>query len=199
MPPKPIDGRHRTPHAAAAEALPLASRVPGVAWGLLVLGCGILLTLWLYRVQARQWHAARRDAVVAEAEKGIVQMRAKLRSAELLVRSLQTMFLVAGEMDEYQFARAYANLDPRREFPSLLAVAYSVRVHGHDGDHFPTTLVAPLEGNRRLLGLNVVDQPPNMKALAELKTRVRVHFSGSVLKGAEVARCIKTGSLSIFC
>lgn len=167
VPPKPIDERHRTPHAAAPEALPLASRVPGVAWGLLVVGCGILLTLWLYRVQARQWQAARHDAVVAEAEKGLVQLRAKLRSAELLVRSLQTMFLVAGDMDEHQFARAYANLDPRREFPSLLAVAYSVRVHGHDGDHFPTTLVAPLDGNRKLLGLDVVDQPANMKALAE--------------------------------
>ncbi|SEI37902.1 bifunctional diguanylate cyclase/phosphodiesterase [Frateuria terrea] len=165
MPPQPIERRERTPQVDDAGALSLTSRVPGVLWGLLAVGCGLLLTFWLYRIQARQWQAAQRDAVVAEAEKGLVQLRAKLRSAEQLLRSLQTMFLVSGTMDAPQFARMYANLDPRREFPSLLAVAYAVREHRPDGDHFPTTLVAPLDGNRNLLGLDVVGQPANMKAL----------------------------------
>ena len=157
--------------------MPLTSRVPGVLWGLIAVGCGLLLTFWLYTVQARQWRAAEHDAVVAEADKGVVQLRAKLRSTELLLRSLQTMFLVSGDMDARQFERLYANLDPRREFPSLLAVAYVVREPRSDGDHFPTRLVAPLDGNRNLLGLDVVDQPANMKALFESRDTDRLAVS----------------------
>ncbi|OOG65046.1 bifunctional diguanylate cyclase/phosphodiesterase [Rhodanobacter sp. B04] len=144
---------------------PLANRVPGVVWGLLALGFGLLLTFWLYRVQARQWQAERQEAVVTEADKGVAQLRAKLRSAELLLRSVQTMFLVSEQMDEDRFERLYANLDPRRDFPSLLAMAYAVRVPRVDGDHYSTVLVAPLEGNRDLRGLEVTDQPANLQAL----------------------------------
>jgi len=174
---KTTERHHRTSQAAEQDALPLANRVPGVLWGLLAVCFGLLLTFWLYRIQARQWQEAQRDAVVAEAEKGVVQLRAKLRSAELLLRSLQTMFLVSGEMDAGQFARVYANLDPRREFPSLLAVAYVARVQRHDGDHYLTTLVAPLEGNRKLLGLDVVNQPANMTALLESRDTDRLAVS----------------------
>jgi diguanylate cyclase (GGDEF)-like protein/PAS domain S-box-containing protein len=177
VPPKSTDRRLLAPQVVEQDALPLASRVPGVLWGLIAVGCGLLLTLWLYRIQARQWQAAQRDAVVAEAEKGVVQLRAKLRSAELLLRSLQTMFLVSGKMDAGQFARVYANLDPRRDFPSLLAVAYVVREPRSDGDHFPTTLVAPLEGNRNLLGLDVVDQPANLQALLQSRDTDRLAVS----------------------
>jgi len=95
-------------------------------------------------------------------------VEAQLRSCGLLVRSVQSLFLSSSEVTPREFESIYSNLRPWQLFPSLQAIAYADRVAGPDGrEHFPTRLVAPLAGNERLRGLDVVSQPANLRALLD--------------------------------
>src|SRR5690606_18867349 len=62
-------------------------------------------------------------------------------------------------------------------FPSLQAVAYARRTTQADGDHYITELVAPLEGNRGIVGLDVNTQPGNLAALLRSRDTDRAEMS----------------------
>src|SRR5690606_39968772 len=88
----------------------------------------------------------------------------RLRTCEMLARSVQSLFLASAEVEPDEFDNLYENLRPRQRFPSLQAVAYAER--GDDG-HYLTTLVAPSAGNAVVKGLDVAEQPANLAALVD--------------------------------
>ena len=99
-------------------------------------------------------------------ERSFDAVEAQLHSCGLLVRSVQSLFLSSDRVTPLEFDSIYLNLRPRQLFPTLQAIAYADRVPGADGrDHFPTRLVAPLAGNERVRGLDVVSQPASLRAL----------------------------------
>jgi diguanylate cyclase (GGDEF)-like protein/PAS domain S-box-containing protein len=146
-------------------ALPPPGRVPGYLWGLLALLCGLMLTLALHRQQRNEQQISHDAAMRALADKGYVALQSELQSSELLVRSVQTLFLASQDVTAAEFTHLYENLRPREQFPSLLALAYAQREERPDGVHYITERVAPRQGNENLPGLDVSAQAPNFAAL----------------------------------
>ncbi|HEU4813993.1 MAG TPA: EAL domain-containing protein [Xanthomonadaceae bacterium] len=130
---------------------------------MLVFGVGC--TLWAANVQQARMQAEHDKTLVAVAEGAPAALRSELLACELMVRALQSLYLASTDVSPREFSNVYENLRPREVFPSLQAVAFARRVPMADGDHYITELVAPVEGNRSILGLDVNTQPGNMDAL----------------------------------
>lgn len=111
---------------------------------------------------------ARADQVRLErlAERSFDAVDGKLLTCGLLVRSVQALFLSSDDVTPAEFEAMYANLRPREQFPSLQAIAFAARSTEEPtgAEHYVTTLVAPLPGNRSLLGLDITTQPANLSA-----------------------------------
>ena len=111
---------------------------------------------------------ARADQVRLErlAERSFDAVDGKLLTCGLLVRSMQALFLSSDDVTPAEFEAMYANLRPREQFPSLQAIAFAARSTAEPtgAEHYVTTLVAPLPGNRSLLGLDITTQPANLSA-----------------------------------
>lgn len=132
------------------------------AWSLGALLLGLLLSLaaaWLHhRYLARAQHLQHQRA----AERSFEAIEAQLRVSGLLVRSVQALFLASDGVHQTEFASYYASLQPRDLFPSLQALAYARKSERDGRTQFLTTMVAPLRGNERVLGLDVASQPANL-------------------------------------
>ncbi len=126
---------------------------------------GVLLTLVIHHQQQARQRAAMRVSLDELADKSFAALQARLATSELLIRSVQTLYIASDEVTTADFQHFYANLRPRALFPSLVALAYAQRGAGPEGARYITRQVAPLEGNERLLGLDVTSQTPNMSAL----------------------------------
>ena len=134
-------------------------------WGLSALLFGVVLTLLLHHQQKVRQQAAERAAMGELADKNFAALQARLASSELLMRALQTLYIASDDVTAEDFAHFYANLRPRKLFPSLVALAYAQREQGPDGECYVTRRVAPLAGNERLFGLDISHQARNMAAL----------------------------------
>ncbi|MCP1373090.1 bifunctional diguanylate cyclase/phosphodiesterase [Dyella lutea] len=134
-------------------------------WVLATLLAGVLLTLVLHQQQQVRQRAAARAALDELADKSFTALQVRLVTSELLIRSVQTLYIASDQVTADDFQHFYANLRPRSLFPSLVALAYAQREAGPSGARYITRHVAPLEGNERLLGLDVTSQTPNMSAL----------------------------------
>jgi diguanylate cyclase (GGDEF)-like protein/PAS domain S-box-containing protein len=154
----------------------LGKGVPAWAWAMLALVLGAGLTLWVSRVQQQRAHAEHRTAFDALADDAFVSVRDSLGSCEVLLRSVQTVFLASGEVSMGEFAHLYQNLDPRGEFPSLQALAYAER---RGPGWFVTTMVQPMEGNAALPGLDLSTQPSNLVAVAMSRDSDQVAMSAA--------------------
>ncbi|KGM55735.1 diguanylate cyclase [Lysobacter arseniciresistens ZS79] len=131
-------------------------------WSLVALGLGVALSVWLAQAQQRRVDAGQRADLEAVADALAGTVGEGLRTCELLARSVQSLFLASSEVEPREFTHLYQNLHPRDRLDSLQAVAYAER----DADgRYVTRLVAPREGNERVLGLDVASQPPNLAAL----------------------------------
>ena len=131
-------------------------------WSLVALLLGVSISIWLAHGQQRRIAADQRADLDVMAETVTESVRERVRSCELLARSVQSLFLASSEVEPDEFANLYENLRPRERFAGLAALAYAER--GEDG-RYVTTLVAPLEGNEDVVGLDVGDQPANLAAL----------------------------------
>ncbi|AWV08409.1 bifunctional diguanylate cyclase/phosphodiesterase [Marilutibacter maris] len=127
----------------------------------------LLPTLWMTRLQQQRLQAEQDEAFGKIIERSHAALLSQLDTCDLLVRSVQTLFLTSDMVTETELDHLYANLQPRRHLPSLQALAYSELEAGGDGDRFITTWVVPREGNQRLIGLDISTQPANLRA-AEL-------------------------------
>jgi diguanylate cyclase (GGDEF)-like protein/PAS domain S-box-containing protein len=164
-------GYHRASPAEFAAllepALPAATRRrSALAWSLVALCAGLLLSLLLAREHARL--LAQQEAVELDRalERVIDGLGDQLRTCGVLIRSMQTLFAPPDAVSAQRFEAMYANLQPRASFPGMIAMVFSRRARDAEGRvHYPTELVAPLAGNEAVLGLDVNSQPPNLLAL----------------------------------
>jgi diguanylate cyclase (GGDEF)-like protein len=156
-----------------ADAVPL--RMPGWLWSLLALALGVAVSYWVAdRQQARVEHE-QRAAFIRLAEDGQAAIVANLHACEMLLRSVQTVFLASEDVNATEFANIYKALQPRAEFPSLQALAYAQRT-GETG--FVSRMVEPVRGNERVFGLDLADQPANLAAALASRDSNQVAMSG---------------------
>ncbi|HEU0154357.1 MAG TPA: EAL domain-containing protein [Arenimonas sp.] len=144
---------------------------PAWLWSLAALLVGLALSLvaaGLHRDALARSEQVRLERL---AERSFDAVDSQLETCGLLVRSVQALFLASDEVTEVEFEAMYSNLRPREQFPSLQAIAYARRTDRPSPDappdglvHYPTELVAPLQGNRMLLGLDIATQAPNLAA-----------------------------------
>lgn len=141
---------------------------PAWLWSGAALVLGLASTFAAGWIQYRDMVSDERTAYQHRVERSFDAIDAQFRSCGLLMRSVQSLFLSSSQVTPREFESIYTNLRPRQLFPSLQAIGYAGRVLGPDGrEHFPTHLVAPLAGNERLRGLDVVSQPANLRALLD--------------------------------
>jgi diguanylate cyclase (GGDEF)-like protein/PAS domain S-box-containing protein len=169
-----------TPHSAGnaetpaelpdAGDVPLLRGVPAWGWALAGLLVGLLATSALVlleyhntRIEIRQGHARTARRVVSQVER-------RLESGGLLLRAVQSAYLVSGDIDEGRFDSVVTNLQAQRMVPSLLAVAFAPRSVDPSGRvRYVYTRAAPLAPNRSLIGLDIGSQPANLLALARAR------------------------------
>jgi diguanylate cyclase (GGDEF)-like protein len=144
-----------------------------LGWSLLALLSGLALSILVAREHARLIDDDQRGNLTRVVERTVAGLRDQLQTCGILIRAVQTLFMTSDEVTADEFQRIYVNLNPKEEFNSLVAVAYARRVLEERAGglpprvSFPTEMVAPLDGNQRLLGLDVASQPANLRG-AEL-------------------------------
>jgi diguanylate cyclase (GGDEF)-like protein/PAS domain S-box-containing protein len=157
----------------AIDAAPL--RLPGWLWSLLALALGMALSYWIADRQQVRVEREQRAAFIRLAEDGQAAIIANLHACEMLLRSVQTVFLASEDVNTTEFANIYKALQPRVEFPSLQALAYAQ--HMGDGS-FVTRMVEPVRGNERVFGLDLAKQPANLAAALASRDSNQVAMSG---------------------
>ncbi|MDQ2703084.1 MAG: EAL domain-containing protein [Pseudomonadota bacterium] len=150
---------------AALHPQPASPGAPAWLWALAALAIGVALSFWVSGQQRERARAERGAAFTKLADDSFEAVAESLHSCEMLLRSVQTVFLASDDVTPSEFAALYDNLRPRTEFPSLQALAYAQRQPGADGDRYITTLVQPLAGNARVAGLDLATQPGNFAAV----------------------------------
>ncbi|MDQ3228811.1 MAG: EAL domain-containing protein [Pseudomonadota bacterium] len=151
---------------------------PAWVWSVVALVLGITLSYWIATQQQRRSEAEHQRALAHIANSGYIALVDQVHACELLVRAVQTLFLTSDNVDDAHFANAYANLKPREAFPSLQAIVYARRHTRADGDHFISEMAAPLQGNERVIGLDVNRQPPNLAAVLRSRDNDEPALSG---------------------
>ncbi|MEO8777361.1 MAG: CHASE domain-containing protein, partial [Rhodanobacter sp.] len=146
-------------------ALPSRWRPSAWLWSLFALLGGLLLAFAACHQQQQQRLAEQSVAQGEIAGRTYAALGGGLHSAESMLRAVQTLFLASDEVTQSEFANFYANLRPREQFPSLLALAYAKREAGAQGEHFVTRWVEPRGGNEAVIGLDVGAQPHNLANL----------------------------------
>lgn len=156
---KDSDGFERTPQESRRRLRAM------VTWSVSAFLLGLAVSAWLAHLQQRDSAQRHRAMLEQAADASFVALRDRLQQCALLMRALQTMYVTSKEVDPTEFAASYDNLRPRDRFPSLQAIAYSRRIVAASGERYVTELVAPRAGNERLVGLDLVQQPANLRAV----------------------------------
>lgn len=138
---------------------------------------GLAMTLALHYQQAQRQRAATTSMRNELAGESYAALQSKLRSAEALLRAVQTLFLASDEVTAAEFGSFYLNMRPREQFPGLLALAYARRESRPDGEHYITRWVDPLPGNEAVAGLDVGAQPRNLAGLLASRDSDRIALS----------------------
>lgn len=151
--------------AMPVSALRSAERRSALLWSVLSLLAGLTVSIFLaagYRdYLVRDQHQYLRD-VGARVVSGVEQ---QLRLSGTLVRAFQAVFLASENVTPPEFEQAFESIRPDREFPAVVAVAFSSREMGWDGTRFVTRMVVPMRGNESVVDLDVASQPGNLHAL----------------------------------
>lgn len=134
-------------------------------WSVLALLLGLSLALAVHDQQKQRVRAERALVLNELANKAYVSLQGRLHAAEALLRAAQSLFLSSEEVDAGEYTGFYANMRPREQFPSLLALAYAQREPRPDGEHYLTRWVEPAAGNDSLVGLDVGTQARNLAGL----------------------------------
>ena len=146
----------------AVPASPMPLGLPAWAWSLFALLVGLSGSFAMADHDFRRQQHERNAELATISERGYASIAERLRGCELLVRSVQTVFLSSDEVAPDEFQHVFANLRPHEIFPSLQALAFARRIPRADGDHYITEMVAPLAGNRDIIGLDINTQPTNL-------------------------------------
>src|SRR5690606_20341621 len=153
----------RSAHSAAstrplqgddAQAQSLLLGLPAWAFALVGLLAGLLATVAMLLLERDNLQAAARlqDSQVAQAS--VEQVARQLETSGLLLRAMQSSFMVGGDIDQRQFADVYGNLHAQDVLPSLVAMVFARRSEPERPDGPPRYRyenVVPMAGNRSLV------------------------------------------------
>ena len=154
---------------------------PAWLWSLAALIFGLALSFTAARLHQDALARSEHDLLDRRAERSFQAVRAQLQNCGLLVRTVQTLFLASERVTPAEFGGIYTNLRPGELFPSLQAVAFAERQidQGTGREHFVTTLVAPIAGNERLAGLDISQQPANLRGVLLSRDSDQAAMSGA--------------------
>jgi diguanylate cyclase (GGDEF)-like protein len=144
---------------------------PAWLWSLAALLFGLCLTVLAAGSHRASLVKTEHTRFERLAERSFDSVEDHLARCGLLVRSVQTLFLASDRVTPEEFATVYANLRPRELFPSLQAITFATRVPGaqgaggDEGERWVNTLIAPLAGNEKQIGVNILSNPANALAL----------------------------------
>jgi diguanylate cyclase (GGDEF)-like protein len=171
--------------SAAGRRVPGTDRTPRgfnpwVAAALAFL-LGMAITLWLARAEEQRAEVERHRAFADAARDSVASIRAQLSDCERLIRTFQSVFLASDEITEDEFHRVYENLHTDRARINLQALALAERRSVNGQERFITTMFVPEHGNAALRGLDVIDQPANLRSLHESRDTNLVSMSAPFL------------------
>ncbi|MGN7726232.1 bifunctional diguanylate cyclase/phosphodiesterase [Luteimonas sp. 22616] len=133
----------------------------GLLAGLLVTGAVVLLERGNLQAEAQL-----QDSQFAR--RSVAQVARQLETSGLLLRALQSSFMVDDKIDRQQFAGVHDNLRAKEVLPSLIAMVFARRQDPESPGARPRYMyenVVPLDGNRSLVGFDMAAQPANLHAL----------------------------------
>ncbi len=107
----------------------------------------------------------RDEARERSAERMLAALRAELASCDLLLRSIQAVFLARADISPNEFQLVHQALNPRARFGAMQAMVFSRKSAPGEPLAYLTEMVAPADGNERVYGLDVVSQPGNLRAI----------------------------------
>lgn len=143
---------------------------------LVALLLGLAVTVALATWQRARARANDERQLAALADSQLEALRTQLRQYGLVLRAMQSAFLVT-PVDAESFSRVYANLSPEQRLPGMRALVYVVPVRLAGGQRFTTLYVLPAAGNDRVRGLDVASQPANVEALLRSRDTGRAALS----------------------
>ncbi|RZA22037.1 MAG: EAL domain-containing protein [Lysobacteraceae bacterium] len=138
---------------------------------------GMSLTLWLSQ---QEYGRARQEQqrAFAEAASDVTEaIRSQLSDCERLIRTFQSVFIASDDVSPEEFSRVYDNLQDDRARINLQALAYARRVAGNGRERYLTEMFVPRRGNESIEGLDVTQQPTNMRALVQSGDTNQVNMS----------------------
>ncbi len=159
-------------------SLGYVQRVPAWVSALVAFLLGLTLTAWLAGSEKQRGEREAQRAFISETEQVASAIRAQLDQCEQLIRAFQSVFLASDSVTLPEFALAYENMQTHSALQvSLQALAFAERQHSPVADNYITTMFAPEEGNKSILGLDVSTQPSNMDALRRSRDSDQIAMS----------------------
>ncbi|MEO6154196.1 MAG: EAL domain-containing protein [Thermomonas sp.] len=170
--------RDHVNETSVADSLASGKRVPVWISALLAFLLGLGLTAWLASSEQQRGEREAQRAFVNETEQVANAIRVQLDQCEQLIRAFQSVFLASESVTPAEFALAYENMQAHSVLQvSLQALAFAEREHSPVGERYVTTMFAPMEGNKSILGLDVGTQPSNMDALKRARDSDQIAMS----------------------
>ena len=160
-----------SPHRSAKSALN-----PWLA-ALIAFFLAISLTAWLARGEEQRAERERQRAFADAASDIAASIQDQLSDCERLIRTFQSVFIASDEVTAEEFSRVYDNLQTDRARVNLQALAFAKRTTGDGRERFITTIFVPRRGNESIQGLDVTEQPTNLRALAESRDSNQISMS----------------------
>src|SRR3546814_13381462 len=113
------DGFPRAPQPERVAGVVAPLGVAAWVWALVALLLGVAISVWLAQGQQQRVDARRHAELEATADTIAATVGDRLRTCEMLARSVQSLFLASAEVEPDEFDNLYENLRPRQRFPSL--------------------------------------------------------------------------------
>ncbi|HVI58660.1 MAG TPA: EAL domain-containing protein [Luteimonas sp.] len=165
-----------------ATALPPLLGLPAWAFALAGLLAGLVVTASVLLLQRANMEAEARLRDSQAARRSVVQVMRQFEASGLLLRAVQSAFLVDDDISREQFAGMYENLRSPDMLPSLLAMVFARREPPAEPGarpHYRYHLVAPLAGNESLSGFDMAPQEANLRALLRARDTDRPVMSAA--------------------
>src|SRR5690606_21325161 len=167
----------RSGHSAAStrplqgdgvQAQSLLLGLPAWSFALAGLLAGLLVTAAMLLLERDNLQAAAQLQDSQVARRSVAQVERQFETSALLLRALQSSFMVGDDIGQRQFADLHDNLHAQEVLPSLVAMVFARRGGpGRTGGPpaYRYESVVPLAGNRSLVGFDMAAQEANLRAL----------------------------------
>lgn len=138
------------------------------AWalGVIALLFGLALTAWIGHLEWGREHAERKRVLSNTVRDVESALRGELAACEMLLRSMQSVYLASYDVDNSEFQAAFEGLQALRHLGSLQALSLAKRVERPDGVHYIVSVIQPERAsNAHMIGLDINTQPQSLRAI----------------------------------